>query len=182
MECRGVVYRVELGDKTVEQDIGKEHEFYIYTHVRESELRLFGFENAEELSLFEMLIDVSGVGPKVGISLVSQLGKDRIVKAICQKDPQALKIPGVGIKTANKIVLELSDKLKKQGYEIKAFGRDDFVRSEKFKKRFQEATDALGNLGYTRRDIEQALNKVRSKKDTLSMTSPQLVKYLLSNM
>ena len=80
--CDGVGYKVEVGGNELPYVVGAECEFYIHTHVRENELRLFGFKTIQELQIFEYLLDVNGVGPKVAMSLICRLGANKVVESI----------------------------------------------------------------------------------------------------
>jgi len=181
LEVQGIGYRVELGTSEIDCNVGDEKEFYIYTHVRENELRLFGFKKIKELQVFEFLLGVSGVGPKSSLALVSQLGVEKITTAILGNEPEILKISGVGIKTANKIVLELADKLEQKGYKSEGSG-SHFIYSSEFKEKVDEACEALKTLGYRPTDIKSMLKDIRFSKKHEHMSVGQLVKFLLSVM
>lgn len=183
IDCDGVGYRVVVGASGLEKKVGELYEFYIYTHVRENEIRLFGFERVEELELFEMLLEVSGVGPKVSLSLISQLGSKSVINAILTKESIALKVSGVGIKTADKIVLELADKLKKRGF--KSQGKDSVFNplvDKKFIEKLDHAKAALSSLGYSASDIKGVIEKTPFTRKSLTMSTEKLVKYLLSRI
>ena len=127
----------------------------IYTHVREDALQLFGFATPLEQSLFERLISVSGIGPKVALAVLSGIEPAELLRAIRSSDIGRLtRIPGVGKKTAERVVLELKDRLPQADVsEPAAAGaeggdvRDDLL-------------SALGNLGYQRAAAEKAVDKV----------------------
>lgn len=181
VDCNGVGYRVEIGGKLLDEKMGETVEFFTYTHVRENELRLFGFEKLEDLSLFEMLLEVNGVGPKVALSLITQLGAKKVVNSVLMKDGSGLKVSGVGIKTADKIVLELYDKLKKKGFRVTSGGKSP-MRDKHFIKKLQEAEAALKSLGYSSGDVKKVIESSKFRKDSTKMSSGELVKYLLSKM
>ncbi len=174
VECSGVGYKVEMDTKRFE--IGDEVEFFIYTYVREDAIKLFGFKTADGLKLFESLIGVNGVGPKVGMDLVNELGIDRIVSAILEKKPEMLKIKGVGVKTSEKIVLDLSDKLEKLG-----FSSSGTVTGQKEKDKLEEVYAALEALGYRRRDCKKALDKISGEMIENNKVE-NLVKLVLRNI
>lgn len=95
-----------------ELQIGEETVLYTHLHVRESELTLFGFRHLDERSLFRMLLNVSGVGPRVALNLLSAMSTIAIQRAILDEEPGLLsRVPGIGKKTAEKIILELKDKV-----------------------------------------------------------------------
>jgi Holliday junction DNA helicase RuvA len=181
IESSNIGYRLELGEKNNKQKIGEIKEFYVYTHVRENEIRLFGFENINELVIFELLLEVSGVGPKSAINLVSTLGEKMIVNAVLQKKSIDLKISGIGIKTADKIVLELYDKLRKKGYKANKEFQLNERSNEKVQKKLNEAKEALISLGYKNKDIYLILDNAKKLKDIEEISIEELIKYLLSN-
>ncbi|MBN2015722.1 Holliday junction branch migration protein RuvA [Candidatus Dojkabacteria bacterium] len=182
VECSGVGYKVEVGKISLSLGVDKDIELYIYTHMRENELRLFGFETPEELSLFEMLIDISGVGPKVAISLLKELGVKKIVSSILEKKASGLKVSGVGLKTADKIVLELHDKLKKKGYVISEREKKQAIIDDELDDRIEEAKAALISLGYSLKDIKAVIANIKDKQGLSDLSSEKLVKYMLSEM
>lgn len=160
INVNGVGYRVlmALPDVARYANAGTKAEAYIHTHVREDAILLYGFSSREHLALFERLTSVQGVGPKMGLGLLSGLDPDSLVRAIAEGDEARLtKIPGVGKKTAQRIILELGDKLAKQslssGVSGAVVGPLDDLRS------------ALANLGYKTPQIERALQKVKPLAD-----------------
>jgi Holliday junction DNA helicase RuvA len=181
VNCSGVGYRIEVADTSARA--GDEVEYYIYTHVRENELKLYGFKTIEELSLFEMLIDVSGIGPKVALALISELGVQNIVNSILKKEALTLKVKGVGVKTADKIVLELHDKLKKKGYVSQDSSKNlSPMMTKKFKKNLEEAEQALKSLGYNSKDIQRVISNIEYTNKVTEKSSENLVKYLLKKI
>lgn len=132
----------------------------IHTHVREDQLQLFGFGTALEQTLFERLISVSGIGPKVGLSVLSGIEPEQLVRAIRSGDVARLvKIPGVGRKTAERLVLELKDRLPQVGAAEAASpaGAGDDLRDD--------LLSALGNLGYQKSAVEKTVDKVLGAAD-----------------
>jgi len=131
----------------------------VHTHVREDAIQLFGFGTALELSLFQRLIAVNGIGPKVALSVLSGIEPGDLVRAIRQSDVGRLtSIPGVGKKTAERIVVELKDRLpKSEAAETVDTTEDGDVRSD--------VLSALANLGYHRAAVEKALDGVMRKGD-----------------
>jgi Holliday junction DNA helicase RuvA len=134
--------------------VGSEVSLHIHTHVREDQLALYGFGRPEEKQLFEKLITVSGIGPKLGITILSGMPADDMARAIRGNDIARLtKIPGIGKKTAERMVLELRDKLPPQG--------TDQVREIPSLSATQEdVLSALVNLGYQAPAAEKALSSV----------------------
>ncbi len=144
-------------------DDGSEVSLRVHTHVREDQMALFGFVTALELSMFERLIAVNGIGPKLALSVLSGIEPRDLVTAIQRADIARLtRIPGVGKKTAERIVVELRDRMPK-AVESDTTGvvpvatdalRDDLL-------------SALANLGYHQQAIDKVLEKVLKDKDPL---------------
>src|SRR6201985_2241713 len=114
VECGGVGYDVTISVTTFSAlpSEGAEANLHIHTHVREDQIGLFGFSETQEKRLFEKLLTISGIGPKLAITVLSGISSDRLVGAIRAQDHATLtKIPGIGKKTAERVVLELKDKL-----------------------------------------------------------------------
>jgi len=155
VECGGVGYDVSISVSTftaLPVD-GSEASLFIHTHVREDALALFGFAELAEKRLFEKLLTISGIGPKLAITVLSGISAERLVGAIRAQDHATLtKIPGIGKKTAERVVLELKDKL------------DDMVGSlpESSAPRSlgavaDDVLSALVNLGYPRPVAQKAV-------------------------
>ena len=160
ININGVGYRVmmALPDVARYANAGTKIEAYIHTNVREDAIILYGFSAREQLALFERLTSVQGVGPKMGLSLLSGMDPDSLVRAIAEGDEARLtKVPGVGKKTAQRMILELGDKMAKQSLSSGITGAKggplDDLRS------------ALANLGYKTPQIERALQKVKPLAD-----------------
>ncbi len=164
VEASGVGYEIQIPISTYTSlpDSGATVSLRIHTHVREDALLLFGFATADEKAVFEKLIAVSGIGPKLAITVLSGLPTAELIAAIRTSDVQRLvRIPGVGKKTAERIVLELKDKL--MGMEaagktaIAAEGGPSFSPLE------HDVLSALQNLGCSRAAAEQAIQKVKDR-------------------
>ncbi len=159
IDVGGVGYHVSISLGTFEKvpEIGERFSVEIHTYVREDQLVLFGFSTEEEKSLFQRLISVSGVGPKLAMSLLSGLSANCLSAAICDGDLGRLSsIPGIGKKTAERLVLELRDKVRK----------DNMSRltdpAHKSMSVCEDVLSALTNLGYKRQIAEAALKKVEA--------------------
>jgi len=114
VECNGVGYELAISVATYTElgEPGKSAALHVHTHVREDALQLFGFHEQTEKRLFEKLLTISGIGPKLAITVLSGIAAERLVTAIRSGDHATLtKIPGIGKKTAERVVLELKDKL-----------------------------------------------------------------------
>lgn len=154
LDVNGVGYSVHIPVSTFYQlpARGGEAKLFIYTHVREDVLALYGFLSEQEKGLFEKLISVSGIGPRVAITLLSGLDAEELIRAIRQADVQRLiRIPGVGRKTGERLVLELREKLGPP-IEAEAQAASGFA---------EEVISALMNLGCGRPAAESAVEKAR---------------------
>jgi len=160
VDVGGVGYKINLTPDTI-SNLNKNKEntevlFWTHTHVREDILDLYGFEEREELSFFEMLINVSGIGPKGALGILGIAPIETLKKAIKTSDvPYLTKISGIGKKTAEKIILELRDKMKTEegGTSL---------------KEELDALEALKSLGYQQREAREALKQISSNADTNS--------------
>ncbi len=151
VDCAGVGYDVAISVPTFSDlpNVGAEVSLFIHTHVREDALALYGFLRAEEKSLFEKLIGVSGIGPKLAITILSGMAAEEMVSAIRGNDIARLtRIPGIGKKTAERMVLELRDKLD-------AFAAAPVRAASPVE---DDVLSALLNLGYQRTAAEKAVS------------------------
>lgn len=161
LDVGGVGYRVLVPISTFCRlgDVGAQAQLLIHTHVREDQLALYGFATPVEIELFEKLIGVSGVGPKVALGVLSGIEADDLVHALRANDVVRLtRVPGIGKKTAERLILELKDKLQHFHTESAAPPplspkRDDLL-------------SALANLGYSPAEAERAATEsLRAKPD-----------------
>ena len=163
VETGGVGYDVTISVPTFSDlpAIGGEVTFHIHTHVREDLIALYGFLRPAEKRLFEKLITVSGIGPKLAITILSGMAADEMVNAIRGNDVARLtRIPGIGKKTAERMVLELRDKLAPEGVALSAVMPAMSAAEE-------DVLSALMNLGYQRPAAERALASVeKNGKDS----------------
>jgi Holliday junction DNA helicase RuvA len=157
VDVGGVGYSVHTSLTTFGQlpDQSKDVSLEIHTYVREDQISLFGFATHEEKALFQRLIAISGVGPKTAVAILSGLPVDDLADAIAGGDHARLQaIPGVGRKTADRIILELKDRISKD------LARTPSSKSSFANNTFDDALSALTNLGYRRQVAEAALRKV----------------------
>ncbi|ERJ84104.1 Holliday junction DNA helicase RuvA [Peptostreptococcaceae bacterium oral taxon 113 str. W5053] len=158
LENHGMGYKIFTTEKAVEVvKLYEEYTFYISMQIRENEVYLYGFLDENELYLFNLLITVSGVGPKSGLSLLSVMNIYQIKQAVLMNDSNSLsKANGIGKKTAGRIILELQDKIINMDDDLIIGTQKELSVSENMLL----AIDALQNLGFMRRDIEKVLMNV----------------------
>jgi holliday junction DNA helicase RuvA len=164
VEAVGVGYDVTISVPTFSDlpAVGGEVSLHIHTHVREDALALYGFLRTSEKQLFEKLISVSGIGPKLAITILSGMPADEMAGAIRGNDVAKLtRIPGIGKKTAERMVLELRDKLPKE-----AFGEVAMLPATSPVE--EDVLSALMNLGYQRPAAERALATVSKNGKSIS--------------
>lgn len=174
VDVSGIGYKVYMSETSMEKlgNIGDIVKIHTYYRVREDDISLFGFNTVEELRMFELLISVSGVGAKTAVAMLACVTPSEFAIAVIQNDISKLtKIPGIGAKSAQRIVLELKDKLKKdenvnkvEDVKIKEVIKDD--------TKISDSITALQVLGYNRKEIEKAIEKL----DTKDMTVEDIIK------
>ncbi|MDQ6743488.1 MAG: Holliday junction branch migration protein RuvA [Candidatus Dormibacteraeota bacterium] len=160
VEVNGVGYMVSLGASAREKlgPAGSQLELHVHTHVREDQLALFGFASPEELDLFEQLIQVDGVGPKVGLAILSAASLQVLKRAILAEDVAPIRrAPGVGPRTAQKVIIDLKPRLEAEA-AILSLPRAQAVAGDGDGPRQVEA--ALRGLGFTAQQARQGLDAV----------------------
>lgn len=178
IDVQGIGYRVFMPTKSIDSlgEIGQEVKVYTHYYVREDNISLYGFCSNEELRMFELLISVSGVGAKSANSMISEISPSSFALAVISDDISKLvKIPGVGKKTAARIILELKDKLKTESAIEAVEETSNIVENE---NNVTEAIAALQVLGYTRKEIEKVFEKIDTKNLQLEEIIKQALKYL----
>ncbi len=147
--------------------IGEEVKLYTYMNVREDAMQLFGFLTQDDLRVFKLLITVSGIGPKGGLSILSHLSSDELCFAVMSHDVKAISgAPGIGKKTAEKLIIELKDKLNlEEVLEKNAVVKDEPV-SQAGGRIQSEAVQALVALGYGNAESLKAVKKVEMTEET----------------
>lgn len=173
LDVNGVGYGVEISAQTLSHlKEGIEVKLLIHYHITDSDQRLFGFYAKDEKQLFEKLITVKGVGPKLGITIVSGLPADNLIQAITTKDAAALsRVPGIGKKTAERIILELKDKLEAVSGSLSSSNSSSGGVTE-------EVISALESLGFKKRQAEEAAVKALQEEEI--KTIPAAIKKALS--
>ena len=160
--------------------IGQEIKIYTHMHVREDDVSLFGFLSKEEKESFELLIGVNGIGPKVGLSVLSTLSVYELKMAVISEDVKTIsKTPGLGPKGAKKLILELKDKLSFEELEEDGVGAEIFDTSADSSDSVMITIEGLVSLGYSKSEAAIAVNKVEDAKD---LTPEELLKKALKNI
>lgn len=163
IQINGLGYQVYVPNFNLYQ--GKENQaVFIYTHhhIREDWMGLFGFQTKEERNLFRLLLSVSGIGPKVALAMMGQVQPVQVIHAIASEDDKTLmKMQGVGKKTAQRIILDLKDKVKDFSFKgaIPVFEENGRIKSADVEKG-DELKEALKSLGYHDQEIETAVKRL----------------------
>lgn len=179
IDVHGVGYRVYV-PATTRQELaeGQERTLFTYTNVREDAIQLYGFRSLDEYDLFLMLISVSGIGPKVGLGMLSGMMPDAIRLAIIQGQVSTLtKLPGIGKKSAERLVLELKDKLKDTTMTVGGVEPVTPVTLS-VSGTASEALESLVVLGYTQQEVEPIIERLSQTTDDVA----QLVKLTLKEL
>lgn len=159
VECGGVGYNCQTTMNTLKQiKLGSEVMLFTYLNVREDAMELFGFATKTELETFKTLISVSGVGPKAGLSILSELSPEQVAMAIATDDIKSItRAQGVGKKLAQRVILELKDKLAKSLGTADGIPVASAAAAAAVSGNVPKAIEALGVLGYTPADVSPVL-------------------------
>ena len=181
VENSGIGYKIFMSKSAIGRagELGTKVKVFTHYHVREDEISLYGFLTNEELKMFELLLSVSGVGAKSAISMLSNITPSEFAVSIVNNDITKLtKVPGIGKKSAQRIVLELKDKLKAEQELMK--GEDSQENEEEFIAGVdvEEAVSALQILGYNRKEIQKSLAKFDYKSMSIEDIIRTGLKYL----
>ena len=185
IDCAGVGYKIGASGncitKLASAGEGAKVRVFTYMSVKEDAVDLYGFENTEELDIFKLLISVSGVGPKAAISILSIMSAQELINAIVAEDAKAIsRAPGVGAKTAARVVLELHDKVEKNFFVSSAPAPQKMqgAKDQKATGHLNDAKDALLVLGYSRSEVANALTGVDPTLDTEDIIRAALAKLM----
>ncbi len=178
LECSNVAFEVNIPVSTYEKlpDIGRETCMFIHFSVADDGIKLFGFISIEEKDLFKMLISVNGIGPKIALTILSSIDWRSFIKHIRHEDHKALVIvPGLGKKTAQRLILELKDKIEKS----------DLIYATHSEERthqniYNEAESALVTLGYKLADIRRVFDTIENQDQVSS--SEELIKVVIKRL
>ena len=166
IEAGGIGYEIYMTGAALEQAVRTEGKLKVHTyfHVREDAMQLYGFLSKDDLEMFRLLLGVNGIGPKAAIGILSGMTSDELRFAVLSEDIKTIsKAPGIGKKTAQKLILELKDKLKlEDAFEKKLAHEQEaaMITGEVLHDGRQEAVEALTALGYSNTDAMKAVRKV----------------------
>lgn len=181
VDVGGIHYLVNIPVTVYEKlgEVGANVKLYTYLIVREEEIYLYGFSSVEERDFFKLLISVSGIGPKMAQAIMSGMSVDELKNSIIRGDVSSLvSIPGVGKKTAERVIVELRDKIAKIEFAGKPL---EFISSDQVEVR-NEALLALISLGFSRQSAEKALRAVLKENEKMEFTVEELVKQALRHI
>ncbi|WP_199608912.1 Holliday junction branch migration protein RuvA [Flocculibacter collagenilyticus] len=188
IEAAGVGYEIQMPMTNFYQLPDVDQEAVIYTHfvVREDAQLLYGFINKTERHLFRLLIKANGVGPKLGLAILSGMSAEQFVQCVQHDDSTALvKLPGIGKKTAERLIIEMRDRIKDWGVDISADTSNKISGTMQIESTFvikddpsDDAMSALVSLGYTQSQAQKAVKAVYKE----SMNSEETIKLALKSM
>lgn len=160
IDVNNIGFKIFMTEKEIQQiEIGDIVKVYTYMRVKEDDISLFGFLSNDELTMFELLISVGGIGAKSATQILSNIEPTDFALSVITEDVSKLKkLPGIGAKTAQRIILELKDKIKTNEAIINEESETRVVSSQNV----QDAIDALQVLGYNRKSIQKAFEKIVS--------------------
>ena len=180
IDCGGVGFHINTSAYTLSQlRAGEKAKLYTYVHIREDIFEIYGFFTKSEKHCFEMLLGVSGVGPRAAVSILSVLTPENLVMAIISEDEKAIvAAPGIGKKIAQRVILELKDKMAKETDSISFAGVPAAAPVAGDGSKLSDATAALMVLGYSSAEINAALKKI----DTAGLSLEEVIKAALKQM
>ena len=182
IEANGVGFEVLVPLPTLYElpDAGAQVQLMIHTHVRENQVLLIGFLRQEEKEAFRFLTMVNGIGPRLAVNILSGLPAKELLEAIVRKDTQTLqRIPGVGKKMAERIVVELKDRIPPRDWVI---SHTETIPPQQ-REVYLEALSALMNLGYKRKESEKAIERaIRKEPDPEGLGLEALLKAALGQL
>lgn len=169
VDVSGIGYKIFMTETEIEKlEIGQAVKVFTYMRVMEDDISLYGFLSNDELMMFELLISVGGIGAKTATAILSKISPSRFALAVISGDVNALKkLPGIGPKSAARIVLELKDKIKTEDAI-----EGDTETQPTYTAAVQDAIDALQVLGYNRKSIEKAFEQ----EDLKDMSTEDIIK------
>lgn len=183
VDCNGIGYHIFMPAAALAgyMQVGDEMKIHTYLHVKEDAMQLYGFLSKDDLKIYKLLLSVNGIGPKAGLGILSGLTADEIRFAVLSDDVAAIsKAPGIGKKTAQKLILELKDKLNLQdAFEQKVVNQNQLAGDALAEDARKETVQALVALGYSNSD---ALRAVKQVDNVMDMDTEQLLKAALKKI
>lgn len=180
IDVSGIGYKIFMSESAIEKigEIGNIVKVHTYLRVREDEMSLYGFNTNEELRMFELLLSVSGIGAKTAIGMLSNITPSSFALAVITNDVAKIKaLPGIGPKGAQRIILELKDKIETdEAVDTSSNPQASSILVDN--ESTQEAISALQVLGYSKKEIEKALEKV----NTTNLTTEDMIREGLKNL
>lgn len=180
IDVNGIGYKIFMSETAIDKigEIGNIVKVHTYLRVREDDMSLYGFNTNEELRMFELLLSVSGIGAKSAITILSNIEPSQFALAVITNDVSKIKsLPGIGPKTAQRIILELKDKIETEEAVTKGKNTEANINIEE-NENITEAISALQVLGYSKKEIEKSLEKENTKELTLE----EIIKLGLKNL
>ena len=182
VENNGIGYQMEVPGTLIGRlpAAGDSVKIFTYLHVKEDCFSLFGFLSRDELNLFKMMLNVSGIGPKGALGILSTLSPDQLRIAVAGDDAKSIaKSPGIGSKTAQKLIIELKDKIHLEDVIENGYEQPQTGQTEAAAKLVAEAVEALTSLGYSLKEAKEVVSMVEITED---MDVETILKASLKNM
>ena len=180
IDVGGVGYKVFMSETAIEKlgEVGETVKVHTYLRVREDDMSIYGFNTNEELRMFELLLSVSGIGAKSAITILSNITPYSFAIAVITDDVNKIKsLPGIGPKSAQRIILELKYKINKEE-ATQEIEDEKVIKQAEDKEKVSEAISALQVLGYSRKEIENALKNIEKE----NLTVEEIIKKGLNNL
>lgn len=181
IDVNGIGYKIFMPNSGINKlpDIGQTVKVHTYYYVREDNISLYGFNTQEELKMFELLISVSGIGTKSALAILSEISPSSFALSVISGDVTSLvKIPGIGNKTAQRMILELKDKLKTEQAITRNSIKNENIEYNNNQDNISEASSALQVLGYTKKEVD----KVLSSNDFNGLSIEDIIKEALKKL
>ena len=181
VETGGIGYKISTSATALERSgqLGETVQMFTYLYVRENLVELIGFLTMEELTMFELLIGVSGIGPKAALAISGVLSPSKFSLAVITDDAKAIaKAQGVGLKSAQRVILELKDKMKKAEGQLKSDDNMEAAFEKQLGSVTSEASEALMVLGYTASEANRAIASVMQE----GMALDELIRVALKSL
>ena len=170
VDVNGIGYKIFMSENSMKKigELGSIIKVYTYVKVREDDISIYGFASNEELRMFELLVSVSGIGAKSAIVILSNIEPTAFAVAVISDNVGTLKkLPGIGSKSAQRIILELKDKLKT--IDVEDTSSDELKSVISQNNNLEELISALQVLGYTKKEVEKIIPKLDNKDDNLEI-------------